>query len=322
MANVLVTGGAGYVGSHACKAIAAAGHIPITYDNLVNGHRTAVKWGPLEVGDILDHARLLSVLESYKPVAVMHFAALAMVSESVSNPELYYSNNVEGTSRLLSAMESADIHRLVFSSSCAVYGAPKTVPIQETEDKNPISPYGETKLQAERMFAARAPESGLSAISLRYFNAAGADPDGDIGEDHDPEPHLIPNVLAAAAGGSRLIVNGDNYPTIDGTCVRDYVHVSDIAAAHVAALDLLDEISGVRSVNLGTGTGYSILQIIEAAKRVTGKPISYDIGAARPGDPPELVADASHATAMLNWKPVRSDIDSIVADAWNWMTSK
>ena len=319
MANVLVTGGAGYVGSHACKALAAAGHTPITYDNLEHGHHGAVKWGPLEVGDILDTSRLTNVMGAYSPAAVMHFAALAMVSESVSNPELYFKNNVEGTASLLDAMASAGISRFVFSSSCAVYGTPEVVPIRETEPKNPISPYGETKLQAEEMFAARSSTDGLSAISLRYFNAAGADPSGEIGEDHDPEPHLIPNVLAAAASGTGLVVNGDAYATRDGTCVRDYVHVEDIARAHVAALNLLGAAPGARSINLGTGNGYSVLQIIRAAERVTGKSISYDIGPARPGDPAELVADATQAEAVLNWKPERSDIDTIVADAWNWM---
>ena len=256
MTTVLVTGVAGYVGSHACKALALAGYTPVTYDNLSRGHRDAVKWGPLEVGDLLDGQRLAEVFAAHKPDAVMHFAALALVSESVAMPELYFRNNVEGSRTLLESMKSADVRRIVFSSTCAIYGIPETVPIPETERAKPINPYGESKLRVEQMLTALATTDGFSSIALRYFNAAGADPDGEIGEDHDPEPHLIPNVLSAAAGGPSLTVHGDNYPTEDGTCVRDYVHVADIAAAHVAALDILRNPGQTFAANLGTGTGY------------------------------------------------------------------
>jgi UDP-glucose-4-epimerase GalE len=322
MATVLVTGGAGYVGSHACKALAEAGHTPVTYDNLMRGYRSAVKWGPLEIGDILDGARLSQALKKHNPAAVMHFAALALVAESVSDPALYFKNNVEGTRVLLDSMATAGIHRLVFSSTCAIYGTPKIIPILETEAPDPINPYGESKLRVEQMLAARSSENKLSSISLRYFNAAGADPGGEIGEDHDPEPHLIPNVLAAAAGGKRLTVNGDTYPTADGTCVRDYIHVSDIAAAHISALNLLADTPNTETLNLGTGEGYSVMQVINAVERVTGSRVPFDIGLARPGDPPELIADATQAHTRLCWKPVRSDLDTIVSDAWQWMQNR
>lgn len=321
MAKVLVTGGAGYVGSHVCKALAVAGHTPITYDNLFRGHRSAVKWGPLEVGDLLDLDRLSQVVEKYKPDSVLHFAALALVAESVENPDLYFRNNVEGSRNLLDTMKLAGIKKLVFSSTCAIYGIPDTIPILETEPAKPISPYGESKLQVEHMLAERAASDGLSSHALRYFNAAGADPDCEIGEEHDPEPHLIPNVLAAAAGTSRLTVHGDQYQTIDGTCVRDYIHVNDLASAHILALDAIGESAGTVCTNLGTGAGYSVLQIIEAAERITGMTVSYDVGAPRPGDPASLIADAARAETLLNWKPVRSDIDTIVSDAWNWIQS-
>jgi len=223
MAVVLVTGGAGYVGSHACKALAAAGHTPVTYDNLSRGHREAVQWGPLEVGDLLQKERLAEVIARHNPVAVMHFAALAIVSESVSHPERYILNNVEGTRNLLDEMKAMNIRRLVFSSTCAIYGIPDTVPISESETAKPISPYGESKLRVEQMLSLRKESDGLSSVALRYFNAAGADRDGDIGEDHDPEPHLIPNVLNAASGSQSLTVYGDTYQTTDGTCIRDYL---------------------------------------------------------------------------------------------------
>lgn len=322
MAKVLVTGGAGYVGSHVCKALAAAGHIPITYDNLFRGHRSAVKWGPLEVGDLLDPDQLSQVIHKHSPDSVMHFAALALVAESVENPELYFRNNVEGSRNLLDAMKFAGIKKLVFSSTCAIYGVPDKIPVSESESAKPISPYGESKLQVERMLAERATSDGLSSYALRYFNAAGADPDCEIGEEHDPEPHLIPNVLAAAAGGSRLTVHGNKYPTEDGTCVRDYIHVNDLASAHLMALGAIGDAAGTVCTNLGTGAGYSVLQIIKAAERVTGKTISYDVGEARPGDPAQLIADATQAQTLLRWKPRRSDIDTIVSDAWKWMATK
>ncbi|MBT4741465.1 MAG: UDP-glucose 4-epimerase GalE [Rhodospirillaceae bacterium] len=322
MATILVTGGAGYVGSHACKALAAAGHTPVTYDNLIRGHDTAVKWGPLEVGDILDSERLSQVIEKHDPDAVMHFAALALVSESVENPELYLRNNVEGSRNLLDAMKSAGIRKLVFSSTCAIYGIPEEIPIPESEPTKPISPYGESKLLVENMLAERAASDGLSSFALRYFNAAGADPDCEIGEDHDPEPHLVPNVLAAAMDGSRLTVHGNTYPTKDGTCVRDYVHVNDLAAAHILALSALDENAKTQFANLGTGSGFSVMQVIKAAENVTGKTIHFDIGPARLGDPPTLIANGAYAREALGWEPKRSDLNTLIADAWRWTKAR
>ncbi|MEQ8508626.1 MAG: UDP-glucose 4-epimerase GalE [Rhodospirillaceae bacterium] len=322
MATVLVTGGAGYIGSHTCKALAQAGHLPVVFDNLSRGHKTAVKWGPLEIGDILDKERIHQALADHKPDAVMHFAALAYVGESVEKPELYFKNNVQGTHILLDAMHDADIDKLVFSSSCAVYGAPETIPVNENEPTIPLSPYGDTKLKVEQMLSERANTVGLNSISLRYFNAAGADPDGEIGEDHTPEPHLIPNVLLAASTGCELTIYGDDYDTHDGTCVRDYIHVVDIANAHLAALNRLTESQGVEFLNLGTGKGYSIREIIRTVEVVTGKPIHYTAGSRRPGDPPKLIADASKAHTLLNWEASRSDLKPILTDAWQWMNNK
>lgn len=318
MAVVLVTGGAGYVGSHACKALAAAGHTPVTYDNLSRGHREAVKWGPLEVGDLLEKDRLAEVMARHNPIAVMHFAALAIVSESVSHPERYFLNNVEGTGNLLDEMKAANIRRLVFSSTCAIYGIPDTVPISESESAKPISPYGKSKLRVEQMLSSRKKSDGLSSIALRYFNAAGADSDGDIGEDHDPEPHLIPNVLNAASGKQTLTVYGDTYQTSDGTCIRDYIHVSDLADAHVLALNLLENESTTTFANLGTGTGFSVLEVIREGERVTGKAIPFNVGPARAGDPPSLIANGAYARDLLGWTPKRSDLTTLIADAWHW----
>ena len=319
MVTVLVTGGAGYIGSHACKALAQVGYTPVTYDNLSRGHRSAVKWGPFEHGDLLDGDRLTEVLSVHKPHAVMHFAALALVGESVDHPDLYFRNNVDGSRMLLEAMIRAEVSKIVFSSTCAVYGLPNRVPISETAPLNPINPYGETKLKVEQMLAKHQESGALSYLALRYFNAAGADPDGDIGEDHDPEPHLIPRVLSAATGKGSLVVNGNEYPTPDGTCIRDYIHVTDLALAHMAALNLLESNSGSRALNLGTGKGYSIMEVIESAEKVTGQSISFQIGEPRPGDPPALVADSRQAQSVLEWQPERSDLDTMIADAWRWI---
>ena len=321
MAIILVTGGAGYVGSHACKALAAAGHTPVTFDNLSRGHREAVKWGPLEVGDLLERKNLAEVIARHRPVAVMHFAALAIVSESVSQSERYFLNNVEGTRNLLDEMKTANIRRLVFSSTCAVYGIPETFPISESELTKPINPYGDSKLRVEHMLTSRKESDGLSSFALRYFNAAGADSDGDIGEDHDPEPHLIPNVLKAASGNQKLTVYGDTYPTDDGTCVRDYIHVSDLADAHVLALNILENTETTTVANLGTGKGYSVLEVIEEAQRVTGKKIPFEIGPARSGDPPSLIANGTYARELLGWTPRRSDLHTLITDAWRWSQS-
>jgi UDP-arabinose 4-epimerase len=319
---VLVTGGAGYIGAHACKVLAAHGYSPITFDNLSRGHAGAVKWGPLEIGDLLDRDRLLEVLRRRRPVAVMHFAALSRVAESVADPALYYRNNVVGALALLEAMRAEKVTRFVFSSSAAVYGIPAVMPIGEDAPQAPINPYGETKRMIERALRDYASAYGFASIALRYFNAAGADPDGEIGEDHDPETHLVPLALKAAARGTPLTVFGDDYATPDGTCVRDYVHVTDLAEAHVLALKALDGASGFRAYNLGVGQGLSVWEIIEAARRGCGKPIETRIGPRRPGDPPVLAADPARAFAELGWRPQISDVDSIVKTGWRWVCKR
>ena len=318
---VLVTGGAGYVGAHACKALAASGYLPIVYDNLIHGHQEAVKWGPLEVGDVADRARLDAVIARHRPKAVMHFAAFTYVGESVADPGKYYRNNVVGTLTLLEAMRDHSIERLVFSSTAATYGTPETVPIQECALKQPINPYGHSKLTAEQMIADFGKAHGLRAAVLRYFNAAGADPDGELGECHDPEAHLIPLAMQAVTGdGPSLTLFGDDYPTPDGTCIRDYIHVSDLADAHVRALAQLENRVGVDAFNLGTGRGASVREVLTAVELVAGKPVPYSLGPRRQGDPAELVSDPSKAMRELAWKPARSDLASIVGTAWAWHT--
>jgi UDP-arabinose 4-epimerase len=316
---VLVTGGAGYIGSHACKALASAGYIPVAYDSLVYGHEAAVKWGPLERGDILDGARVSDVLAKYRPVAVMHFAAFTYVGESVTDPAKYYRNNVVGTLTVLDAMRALNINQFVFSSTCATYGTPDSVPICEDAPQRPINPYGASKLMVERVLADYRAAYGLKSIALRYFNAAGADPDGETGEDHDPETHLIPLVLDAAAGiRSHITVLGDDYATPDGTCVRDYIHVADIADAHVRAFARLGE-DGLRGAyNLGTGIGVSVSDVIGMVRQVTGREVEVVRGARRPGDPEKLLADARLAEQDLGWKPHHSSLQNIVETAWAW----
>jgi UDP-arabinose 4-epimerase len=318
-ARVLVTGGAGYVGSHACKALAAAGYRPVCYDSLFRGHRAAVRWGPLEQGDILDAARLDEVFARHRPDSVMHFAALAVVAESVADPDAYFRNNVTGTETLLDAMRRHGVDRLVFSSTCAVYGVPERVPITESAPTTPINPYGSSKLMVETALQACAAAYGLRSVSLRYFNAAGADAEGEIGERHQPETHLIPLVLQTAAGVRPYVeIYGEDYDTPDGTCIRDYIHVSDIAAAHVRALDLLGRREGATTVNLGSARGASVREIIRFAEQVTGRDIPTRSAPRRAGDPPRLVADASHARRDLGWSPALSDLETIVRTAWNW----
>jgi UDP-glucose-4-epimerase GalE len=315
---VLVTGGAGYIGSHACKALASAGYTPVTYDNLSRGFAHAVKWGPLEIGDLLDRPRLEAVIERHRPEAVMHFAAVAYVGESAGDPALYYRNNLVGTLTLLDAMRTREVDRLVFSSSCTIFGASATVPIAEDAPQIPISPYGATKLFAEQVLRHYAAAYGLRAVAMRYFNAAGADPDGEIGEDHDPETHLIPLVLDAAASGRPLTLNGTDYETPDGTCIRDYVHVSDLAAAHVLACNGLDRAPGLAAYNLGAGVGFSNAEIIETARRRTGLNIEVVAGPRRPGDPAALTADPTRARRELAWTPRFSDVETIIDTAWRW----
>ncbi len=318
--SILVTGGAGYVGSHACKALAAAGYRPVVYDNLSRGHREAVRWGPLVHGDLHDKARLAAAFASHRITAVMHFAAFAYVGESMADPASYYENNVGGTLALLAAMRGAGVDRIVFSSTCAVYGVPESVPIRESAGKVPLNPYGESKLAIERMLHWYGAAYGLRYAALRYFNAAGADPDGEIGEDHNPETHLIPRVLRAALGtGEPVEVYGTDYPTPDGTAVRDYIHVGDLADAHVRALAHLTAGDSV-ALNLGTGRGASVSEVIAAVERLSGRKVPHRAAARRPGDPPELVADPALAGALLGWRPSRSDLDTIIRTALAWET--
>ena len=319
MVPILVTGGAGYVGSHACKALASRGYRPIVFDNLLHGHREAVKWGPLEIGDLADRIALDAVIKRYQPQAVMHFAAFTYVGESMVDPGKYYRNNVGGTLSLLEAMRDHGVDGLVFSSTAATYGTPESVPIREDAPTEPINPYGRSKLIAERMIDDFASAHGLRASILRYFNAAGADPDGDLGESHVPESHLIPLALQAVTGdGPSLTVFGDDYPTPDGTCIRDYIHVTDLADAHVRALDQLAHRDGAHAFNLGTGMGVSVREILSAVQLVAGKPVPFSVGPRREGDPSELISDPEKAMRELSWKPHNSALENIVATAWAW----
>ena len=320
---ILVTGGAGYVGAHVCKALAKRGYRPIAYDNLVYGHEAAVKWGPLEIGDIADRARLDAVIAQYRPQALMHFAAFTYVGESVADPGKYYRNNVAGTLSLLEALRDHGIGKMVFSSTAAVYGTPDMVPIAEAATKAPINPYGLSKWTSEQMIADFAAAHGIRSAALRYFNAAGADPDGELGECHDPEAHLIPLAMQAVTGdGPPLTLFGDDYPTPDGTCIRDYIHVADLANAHVQALEQLDHRDGAEVFNLGTGHGVSVREVLDAVGRAAGKPVPHSIGPRRAGDPAELVSDPGKANRELGWKPAMSDLDTIVDTAWAWHNRK
>ena len=318
MATILVTGGAGYVGSHACKALAEAGHTPVVYDNLSRGFAHAVKWGPLEQGDLLDAERLAEVFARRQPDAVIHFAAVAYVGESMLDPALYFRNNVAGTLALLDAMRAHDVDRIVFSSSCTTYGARTSEPLAEDRPQAPVDPYGRSKLMVEQILRDYSTAYGLRAVALRYFNAAGADPEGEIGEDHDPETHLIPMLLDAVAQGAPFTINGDDYATPDGTCVRDYVHVSDLADAHVLALRSLDRAPGFAAYNLGTGRGFSIREIIDAACRRLDRRIEVTVGPRRPGDLDASTAIADLAERELGWRPRFSNIDDIIDTAWRW----
>jgi UDP-arabinose 4-epimerase len=317
--NILVTGGAGYIGAHTCKALAAVGFTPVTYDNFSTGHEWAVRWGPLEKGDILDRGRLEAVFKQYKPSTVMHFAAHADVGESVVEPLKYYRNNVAGTLNLLEVMRELNVDQIVFSSTCATYGIPHTVPISELHPQNPINPYGFSKLIVERILADLRASHGLCSISLRYFNAAGADPAGEIGEERSSEGHLIPLVLQTAAGNRpHVTIFGTDYDTPDGTCVRDYVHVTDLAEAHVLALKALQGNRSSASYNIGTGNGFSVREVIQTASTVTGRSIPVKEGDRRLGDPPRLVADATRAKRELGWKSRHPELDQVIQTAWDW----
>lgn len=317
--TVLVTGGAGYIGSHACKALACAGYQPVTYDSLVYGHERAVKWGPLVRGDILDRAYVDTTIAEYRPLAIMHFAAFAYVGESVNDPGKYYKNNVTGSLTLLEAARDAGIRNIVFSSTCATYGTPERLPIVEETPQRPINPYGASKLMVERILRDFGSAHGIHSIALRYFNAAGADPDNEIGEDHDPETHLIPLVLDAASGRrSHVTVFGTDYDTADGTCVRDYIHVTDLADAHVKALDLLVAGAPTEIFNIGTGQGYSVRQVVDTVSRIAGQSVSVRYGDRRAGDPAALVSDASKAQRLLGWQPRFGNLEQIITTAWAW----
>jgi UDP-glucose 4-epimerase len=316
--NVLVTGGAGYIGSHATRMLLRAGHEAWVYDNLSRGHREAVPAGRFVQGALLDRSLLAQVMRERRIDAVLHFAAFALVGESVSDPALYYANNVMSSLSLLEAMRDAKVRRIVFSSTTATYGVPERIPISEGEPQRPINPYGFTKLVVEQALRDYCHAYGFGFAALRYFNAAGATPEGDLGEDHDPESHLIPIILQVALGQrSQLTMFGDDYPTPDGTCVRDYIHVDDLGAAHLKALGQLEP--GVHlQLNLGTGHGASVREIVEACRRVTGHPIPCTVGPRRPGDPPALVADSHEAQRTLAWQPKYLQVEQIVKTAWNW----
>ena len=323
MGKILICGGAGYIGSHCNKMLAENGYETVVFDNLIYGHREAVKWGELIVGDLNDSAALRKLFDENDFDAVMHFAAYAYVGESVENPEKYYFNNVTNTLNLLHAMKEHECERLIFSSTCATYGEPETVPITEDMPQNPINPYGATKLMVERIFKDYHKAYGLDFVVLRYFNAAGADPDGEIGESHNPETHLIPLVLDAASGlRPDVKVFGTDYETPDGSCVRDYIHVTDLASAHLKALKYLENGGGSDFFNLGNERGTSVLEVVESARRVTGKSFTATITDRRPGDPAKLVGSSKTAKKVLGWEPEYADIDTIVAHAWKWHEKK
>jgi UDP-glucose-4-epimerase GalE len=318
MSKVLVTGGAGYIGSHVAKLLAAEGFTPVTLDNLGRGHAHAVQWGPLERADLLDGPALAAVFARHRPQAVLHFAALSNVGESVADPLLYYRNNVAGSLALVAAMHEAGCGHIVFSSTAATYGTPETQPITEDAPVLPLNPYGASKAMVERILADTEAAHGLRHVALRYFNAAGADPEGHIGEEHDPETHLIPLALKALHDGVPLSVFGDDYPTPDGTCIRDYIHVSDLAQAHLLALRWLMAGRPSRVFNLGNGAGFSVRAVIAAVEAVTGRPVPHRIAPRRAGDPPVLVADATRAREDLGWEPERAALETQIADAWAW----
>jgi len=314
-----VTGGAGFIGAHTCKALAAHGLHPIAFDNLSRGHREMVRWGPFVQGDILQPADLHRVFELYQPKSVIHFAALAYVGESVAQPLAYYQNNVSGLINVLDAMMRHSADTIVFSSSCATYGIPDTLPIAENARQQPISPYGQSKLMCEQILKHAAAAHNLRIALLRYFNACGADPDGELSERHDPETHLVPLAIDAASGrGPPLQIFGADYPTTDGTCERDFVHVSDLAAAHVAALRHIG--AETLTLNLGTGRAYSILEIVSGIERVTGRQVPVIHAGRRPGDPATLVADPSQAKRLLDFRPKYSDLETIIETTWQSRT--
>ncbi|MFO7727324.1 MAG: UDP-glucose 4-epimerase GalE [Desulfonatronovibrio sp.] len=317
--NILVTGGAGYIGSHTCKELASSGYTPITLDNMVYGHDWAVKWGPLVKGDINDPVILDQVFTRFRPEAVIHFAAFAYVGESVTDPARYYRNNVAGTLTLLEAMKKHDCPSIVFSSTCATYGEPLKIPIPEEHPLSPINPYGRSKLMIEQILNDFDFAYGIKNVCLRYFNAAGADPDGMTGEDHDPETHLIPLAIMAAMGLNKgLGIFGDDYPTPDGTAIRDYIHVTDLARAHILALEFMRGRSRSDFFNLGTGTGHSVQQVVDTVEKTSSLKVPVRRTARRAGDPPALVAVSQKARNILGWKPEFTSLEIIIRTAWDW----
>lgn len=321
--KILVTGGAGYIGSHACKHLLRHGHDVVVYDNLSTGFRELARWGEFEHGDMLDEARLRECLRRHRPDGVIHFAALSQVGESVRDPGAYYRNNVGGTICLLDAMRAEGVKRIVMSGTAAVYGQPDHMPITEDFPTEPLNPYGAGKLFMERMLRDHAAACGLNWISLRYFNAAGADPDGETGEMHDPETHLIPRIFMAVSGKiAELELFGGDYPTPDGTCIRDYIHVTDLASAHRLALEYLNTGGESGPFNLGTGKGSSVKEVLDAAARTCGRPVPFRMAPRRAGDPAELVAAPARARAVLGWTPLHSGMDEIMRTAWAWFNRR
>ncbi|MDA5556867.1 UDP-glucose 4-epimerase GalE [Shimia sp. MMG029] len=319
MKNVIVTGGAGYIGSHACKALAAAGFNPVTFDNISTGWEEAVKFGPLERGDLMDRARIDEVFAQYKPVAVMHFAALSQVGESMAEPGKYWRSNVNGSLNLIEACIAAGVKHFVFSSTCATYGDHDNVMLDEEVQQAPINAYGASKRAIEDMLKDFGAAFGLESVIFRYFNVAGADPDAEVGEFHQPETHLIPLMLDAIDGKrDALTIYGTDYETPDGTCIRDYVHVCDLVDAHVLGLKWLQDGKGSRVFNLGTGSGFSVREVIDQSRIVTNREVPYNEGARRAGDCTKLVSGSTRAEKELGWVPERSKMDQMIADAWRW----
>ncbi|WP_281973402.1 UDP-glucose 4-epimerase GalE [Ruegeria faecimaris] len=319
MTHILVTGGAGYIGSHACKALALAGYTPVTYDNLITGWQDAVKFGPFAQGDLLDRARLDEVFAKYQPAAVMHFAALSQVGEAMSEPGRYWANNVTGSLTLIEAAVAAGCLDFVFSSTCATYGEHDNVVLDENTPQQPLNAYGASKRAIEDILRDFQAAHGMNHVIFRYFNVAGADPDGEVGEYHRPETHLVPLMLDAIDGKrDGLTVFGTDYDTPDGTCIRDYVHVCDLVDAHVLGLRWLEQGKDSRVFNLGTGSGFSVMEVIEQSKSVTNRAVPYTIGPRRAGDCTKLVSGSDRAGQELGWSPKRSVLETMIADAWRW----
>jgi UDP-glucose 4-epimerase len=322
MVNILVVGGAGYIGSHTCLDLSNKGFNPIVFDNLTNGHEEFVRWGPLEKGDIRDRPRLVEVLQKYQPEAIIHFAGLIEVGESVKDPISFMDVNVTGSLALLAAALQCGIDKFVFSSTCATYGLPKQIPMNETHPQDPINPYGRSKLIVEQILNELTLYKKFNSVALRYFNAAGADPEGRIGEWHSPETHAIPLAIDVALGRrDSFKIFGTDYSTRDGTCVRDFVHVMDLADAHTRSVEYLLKGGASTAINLGTGDGTTVKELIEAIEQISGRPLRAEKSNRRDGDAPALVADSSYAAAVLDWK-AKHDLHSIIKTAWNWHTRK